>query len=598
MLILAVLACREPPPQPEPPLPETAPLVDRGILAARHGLDDRVDLPAPFDGLLVASRDGSRFAARLADGAVHVFDADGTARFVVRGAPGASRVISWSDDGSRLAIGGSERVTIIDAEGERLAEWTVEELHDAVLSPRGTSLVASAGADVTWFDVATGEVRWTQPLGGGPVAFLVEHEAVAVSDGTIVRRFDRLGGVQAEIEQPDIVRLAASESWLRGIDERGQSFVLSASDLRRAEAPAWSRRIQSLAPGPDDHWFVDGRVTTSALAPESDAAFVTRDVEAAVFVRTGSQLALQVASGARLERWSLWRPPRVTSLPVLADVDRVTHLGSSPGGPFVVGSDDGRLWAVPVDGLDRVAWSATLPGCPRDPDLGCLVLDVGGTAERLEIATDQAAFAYKPRKREADRIARLRRIRGALALPDGRWVSWNRSSVRVGGRPGAGSRVGPPLDVPQVAVGDDHHAVIWDSAIVVRDARGRPHGERWPIPYDQSPTAIAVAPDGNVVAAAWGDQLRLFFVESGFAQIVRPEVPSVRALEFSSDGLTLWAAGEGLTRVVVNQAQAIERWSLARSPEVVATTVHPDLGRVATLQHGPEGPSVVVLPPR
>ncbi len=597
-LLLLGLACREPPPEPEPPLRETTALVDRGVLAARHGFVDRVALPAPFDDVLEASRDGSRFAVRLADGAVHVHDADGTRRFVVRGTPGAARVITWADDGSRLAIGGSERLTVIDADGGRVAEWSVEDLRDAVLSPRGGSLVASAGTDVTWFDASTGEVRFTLPYGGGPLAFLRQHEAVAVSDGTTVRRLDRLGGIQAAVERPGIAELSASEQWVRGIDEQGQSFVLAATDLRPAPWTPWSRRIQRLTPGPGDHWFVDGHVVTHGLATESEAAFVTREARAAVFVRIDGELALQVATDDRLERWSLWQPPRVTALPVLADLERMTFLGSVPSGPFVMGSDDGRLWSVPVDGLERVAWTFTLPGCPADPDLGCEVLDVGGTLDRLEVATDQAAYAWKRGKREADRIARLRRVRGSLALPDGRWVTWSRDAVRLGPRPGAGRRVGPPLDVPRVAVGDAHHAVIWDSAIVVRDARGRAHGERWPIPYDQLPAAVAVAPDGNVVAAAFEHQVRLFFVESGFAQVVQPEVPDVHGLEFSSDGQTLWAAGEGLTRIVVNQAQATERWSLARSPLVDATSVHPDLGRVATLQHGADGPSVVVLPPR
>ncbi|MEM6927564.1 MAG: hypothetical protein AAF602_11585 [Myxococcota bacterium] len=597
MLLLALVACRPTPPPPEPPLDEPV-LDDRGILAARHGLGDQRELPAPFDGALEASRDGSRFAARLTDGAVHVYDADGTTRFVVRGAPGAARVIRWADDGSRLVIGGSERLTVIDADGQRVAEWMVDDLHDAVLSPRGASLVVSAGADVTWFDAATGEGRWTSPHGGGPLVFLREHEAVAVSDGQRLRRFDRLGGLQVEVTQSGIIELEASERWIRGIDDRGQSFVRSATDLQPGDWTPWTRRLHDVVAGPDDHWFIDGRVTSRALAPESEAAFVTRDARAAVFVRIGGQLGLQVATDDRLLRWSLWRAPRVARLPLPADVRQVTHLGAAPQGPFVMGSDAGHVWAVAVDGLDRYAWRTTLPRCPADDDLGCFVLDIGGTPDRLEIATDQAAYAVEPGRDEATRVARLRRIRGALALPDGRWVSWNRDSVRVGARPGAGRRVGPPLDVPRVAVGNEHHAVIWDSAIVVRNARGQPHGERWPIPYDELPDAIAVAPDGNVVAAAFDGQVRLFFVESGFAQIVRPEVASVHGLEFSSDGLTLWAAGDGLTRIVVNQAEAVERWSLARGPRVDSTTVHPDLGRVAALQHGPDGPSVTILPPR
>ena len=96
---------------------------------------------------------------------------------------------------------------------------------------------------------------------------------------------------------------------------------------------------------------------------------------------------------------------------------------------------------------------------------------MGGDAARLEVATDQGAYIAKRGRRKADRTARLDRVRGALAMPDGRWVSWDRDSVRLGARPGGGPRVGPPLDVPRVAAGDRHHAVIWDSAIVVRDAR-------------------------------------------------------------------------------------------------------------------------------
>jgi len=598
MFLLAVWACRAPPPEPEPPLDRAEVSDQTGILAARHAFDDRIELPAPVDAL-VASRDGSRFAARLDDGAVHVFDAAGTTRFLVRGSAGAARVLAWSDDGSRLAIGGTERITVIDAEGQRVAGWAVSELHDAVLSPRGASLVASTGTDVTWYDAATGDVRWTRPHGGGPIAFLREHEAVAVSDGAVLRRIDRLGGLQAEVDQPGIVELHASEDWLRTLDGIGRSAVLATSDLRPPADPTpWPRRIQSLAPGPRDHWFIDGEVFTSALADESDGAFVTRDSRLAAFVRVHGDLALWVAEGSELRRWSLWRAPRVTALPVLGDVSELTFLGTVPRGPFVLGSDDGRLWAVPVDDVDRIAWSRTLPRCPRHDDLGCMVLDVGGTAERLEVATDEAAYLVRTDRQEAQRIARLRGLRGAIAMPDGRWLSWGRDSVRVGGRAGAGRRVGPPLDVPRVAVGDVHHAVVWDSALVVRDTRGRPHGERWPIPYDELPSAVAVSPDGNVIAAAVGDRVRLFFVESGFAQLVRPEVQGVHGLEFTADGQTLWAAGEGLTRIVVNQAQAVERWSLAGGPRVERSASHPDLDRVAGLQQGPDGPRVLLLPPR
>jgi len=599
MVLLALVACRPPPPEPEPPLHTVEAAASSAILAALHAFEDRIELPAAFDGVIASSYDGSRFAVRLADGAVHTFDAAGTPGFVVRGEPGSSRIVEWADDGSRLTIGGSDHLTVIGEDGARIAEWTVESLHDAALSPRGTSLVASAGSDVTWFDATTGEVRWTLPHGGGPVAFLREHEAVAVSDGDVLRRIDRLGGVQAKVDVPGVVELRATTSWIRTLDKLGRSEVLATSDLRPApEQPSWPRRIQSLAAGPDDHWFIDGEVFLSALASEPEGAFVTREARDAAFVLVRGDLSLWIARGTSLARWSLWRPPRVTAVPMLDDVYEVTYLGGVARGPFVLGSDDGRVWAVPVDEVDRVAWSRALPRCPRNKDLGCLVLDVGGTASRLEVATDHGAYIIEPQSRAARRIAGLRGVRGAHAMPDGRWVSWNRDSVRVGSRAGSGSRVGPPLDVPTVAAGDVHHAVVWDSALVVRDARGQPHGERWPIPYDEFPAAVAVAPDGNVIAAAFRDRVLLFFVESGFAQLVRPEVQGVQSLQFSADGMTLWASGEGLTRIVANQAQAVERWSFARGPIVDRSASHPDLGRVAALQHGLEGPSVVLLPPR
>ncbi|MEN0064303.1 MAG: hypothetical protein AAGA48_19290 [Myxococcota bacterium] len=599
MLLLALLSCGEPPPEPEPPPPASARVARSDILAARHRFDDRIALPAPFDGALVASRDGSRFAVRLQDGAVHVHDADGAPRFVVRGTPGAARVITWADDGSRLAIGGTERVTVIDADGGRVAEWNVEKLRDAALSPRGASLVVSAGEMVTWYDATTGEIRWERPYGGGPVVFASPQEAIIVSDGQALRRLDRLGTVQAEREHPGIVEIAASQRWLRTLDASGRSTPLSTADLLPAtDPPRWPRRIQQLVAGPNDHWLVDGAVIPWALAPEPAAAFVSRDAVAGAFVLVNRRVSLWLAVGDTLERWSLWRPPRVTAVPVPEDVSRVTFVGAVPEGPFVLGSDDGRVWGVPADGLDRVAWTKTLPQCPSDPDLGCLVLDVGGKPDQLEIATDQAAYVAKRGKSEALRVARLKGTRGALAMPDGRWVSWTRDAVRVGPRAGRGPRVGPPLDVPQVAVAGRYHAVVWDSAIVLRNARGRPMGKRWPIPYDSFPKAIAVSPDGNVLAAAFEDGVSLFFVESGFARKVLPTVRDVHGLEFGPRGETLLASGDGVTRIVVNRAEAMERWSLAAGPRVDATQHHPDLGRVAVLQHDHDGPSIVVLPPQ
>lgn len=596
---LVVVGCRSTPPEPEPPLTERPPAAEGPILAARHAFAERVPLPAPFDGALVASGNGARFAIRLTDGAVHVHDADGTPQFVVRGVPGASRVLAWADNGQRIAIGGTERVTVFDVDAKRrLAEWEVDALQDAVLSPRGASLVVSAGDTVTWYDAATGDVRWSAPHGGGPLAFLSGHEAVVASDGTTLRRFDRLGGLQAEAPRPDLVRLAASEAGVWTIDARGRSTVLAVTDLSPLEGSPWSRRLLRLAPGPEDHWFVDGLVIDSALAGEAEATYVDRNAEAGAFVVRNGQLGLWLVSGDHLEPWSLWRPPRITPLPLPSDVDAITHVGALPGGPFVMGSDDGRVWGVAADALDRVAFTASLPDCSPDPDLGCTVLDVGGAPDELEVATQQVTYETRPRDGKAKRIARLGKVRGAQAMPDGRWVSWDRDAVRVGARAGRGRKVGPPLDIPRAAVAGGVHAVVWDSAIVVRDARGQPIGERWPVPYDALPTAMAVAPDGNVVAAAFAGEVQLFFVESGFAQIVQPPVDDVHALTFDRTGTQLWAIGQGVTRIAVNQARAIERWSLAGGSHVDAAAVHPDLGRLAVVQHGDQGPSVVVLPPR
>ena len=542
---------------------------------------------------VLLNRDGSRVAARHADGSLSLWTAD-DGRLLARCGGKADAVsFGFSPDGTRLA---------------------------AVLDPRDTVrrlMVYDAGDGTLRSDVPTGGVAGK--VGGSPpLAFSPDGRHVATPAGgsnILVHTIDAAGtdvmlsGHHAAIDavafSPDGRQIASGA--VNGHIHLWHAESLSLERVLMGHDGA----IRSLAFCPSGETLAsgstDGTVRIwSRTAPEALAELPgLRGMTAVVFRPDGRQLAVAAAGTGSVE---LWDPRTVERLRTLScPQGRVGQLTYSPDGTLVAAAAADTVLVWRADTGDLVS---TLAGHSR----GAVAATFSPDGRRLlTTAGDTTAFIWDPRTGErlmeaagyrsftnvnmngavfgllGDRVAhdgaqlldassgtataqlpRRGRVSCLASSPDGRVLA---SGMPIGtvylddfadGRPLA--RIVAHADaVRAIAFSPDGSRLLTgaaDATVRLWDARNGDPIQRF-VGHEAAVEAVAFSPDGRrAVTAAADGTVRIWDAEGGDELCVLPGQPECpRAVALSPDGTRLVTASPGGT---------IRIWGLANADVMLA----------------------------
>jgi WD40 repeat protein len=470
------------------------------------------------------------------DGGVRVHALSSGKEVLAIPAEGSHIAVAFSPDSTMLAYAGmSERtVHLADAvTGQPRQSFAIDNGTKQIgFSPDGRTLAVEVGGTVYLHDVASGKPRLKLP------GDILGSRFGWSRDGKALARVDYRGLLR--IADPttggDLVPPLGF-----GLQERGQAVAFSPDGALLAVG------LSHDVDGPV-LFLVDTKTgQKTAVGDERHA------IDSLAFSPDGSVLATASRAGIRL--WSV---------PEGSDLSRTGHerpVGSAAfsadGSTVATGSADSvYLWRTADGELTGSVDVASIGGKTRYPPLafapdGSLAIVVGRTVAFWDPAT----------RHVARRVQCARETVGVAALaPDTRWLV--AGTVKTGtDRP----------EVVRFALEDGNPA--WSVTPDVARAGGSIGGA---LPLANMVTALAVAPDGETIAAAFfAGELLLLEARSG--RTVRPfskekKVGGVLAAAFSPDGQTLATA---------EISRAPELWNVATGDRRCA------IGSATTILTGP-----------
>jgi WD40 repeat protein len=511
---------------------------------------------------------------------------DGSVREIASGHGHSVQGVAVSPDG-RTAFSASFDQTLRAwdlATGAHRATWRAgDKLHDVRLSPDGTA-VATCGAQITLRESATGDVVWSKPgyvyPFRGCLAFSADGKELYVATGA---------GAVVEISAADGTEtarlpLAGNAGPVGSLDAAGGVLAAVASDGRVVVFEPALRRIRSELRGLSSE---DG---AKGLAVSADGSRVAVATRAAIYV------------------WTLTASdtPRVARLPGVAGGNDLQSIAFTRDGLRLLTTGRGELslWdavtlrrlAVARPNGGRAGW---LNGTAVTPDGRSVIVGLDdGTVAAWRFEESEEVRTYRGQHGLLLKWAWSadgRRIAAIDAAPGGtnHVVLFDESAaqpVATIESPGGGfsdlafDDTGRRL-FAGLATGSDGPGTvrIWD--VTARS---------WLPPVatlDDAPRALALSPDGGLLAAAGGRtngeaaSTIVLLDPSSLAERRRlaRHTRGIETLRFSSDGRHLWSGG--LDSRAVEWAVA-EPWLPRELPlhggTVTGTALSPDGHLVAT----------------
>ncbi len=392
-----------------------------------------------------------------------------------------------SNDG-RVALAHAGGVTVHGSNGReilRLGGYR-GKVRDLAISPDGNLLAVASSDGVILHRSADGKKFWSRPGETFAVTFNPDASRViaAIETGNLILR--TYGGrVAGGFDQDPAIWYAWTDKALYTRQERGAPQAWDPGSFAPLDTLPVATGVDDASAHPSGEWlFVDGCVAGSDLC-------IGSSVKVSAFGHDG---ALWVGVGDRVRRWVEARADAVETVYSVPTGQTVSALGASTTGDWLVASTAGTLTRTAPDG--SVVYEARIAECGSPCEASGTgsfegedwVATKNGVVSRFDAAGRPAA---KPAKGRALAFGRL---------GNGQWVSLDRKGrVRVGDKPGKGSKTYAIEQATDLAVGEKGFVVLGADQVHPFKADGTP----LPSPRlgpGRLPRAITVGPYGLAVA--------------------------------------------------------------------------------------------------
>jgi WD40 repeat protein len=575
---------------------------------------------------LAFSPDGKRLASAGHDGTAEVWEV-GTRQVVHRlhEHTGPVACVAWSPDGKRLATASADRTVILwDAttgKTQKILKGHASPVHCVAFNADGKQ-VASGGAELKWWDVATGEETRSTLMAPRrqiyAVAFSPDSKSLAagLADGTVTvlsaatgkevinfkghNRHEHSGTVTSLAYCPDGRRLVSCGGWTAKVWDAGtgQEIQTFTGHNQHVHAVAFSPDGKRVASGCENRTVKVWEAATGqeVLSLQAHAA----PVRAVAFSPDGKRVASGSLDGA-VKVWDAINGQKPPTLTTRGAYFTRASVAFSPDGKRLASQDGegvAKVWDVRA-GRDVLAVKGPIGRVAFSPDGKRLASGTGGMLKLWDADTGRETltlkalaeggnlgFAFSP---DGKRLA-APGIKGTVKVHDAAtgqvlltlWGHTQRADFVAYSPDGKLLASGGDIDDPTSDRGLKGEVKVWD-ALTGQELFAFPAGRG-------GVHEVVFSPDGKRLAAACHDgTVRMWSTATGeLVHTLRGHQSPVYGVAFSPDGKRLSSGSWDTTVMLWDTATGLEVLTLRGYPRSVCSVAFSPDGRrlAARSDHG------------